>query len=74
MCCCNIRQADPPTRRIYRFGCLCLSSGLLLSVFAKDFGLRHPALYDSLRFLLLGAAICLLLWSIRRRKQCAPRP
>jgi hypothetical protein len=68
MCLLRRHPLDPKTRRIFVAGNLCLASGLLLTIFAEGFGHRHPVLYQDLRFLLLGAAICLLLWSVRRAR------
>ncbi len=68
------RQLDAKSRRIYAAGNLCLFSGLALTLFAGSFGHRHPAIYDGLRFALMGAAISLLLWSARRSGGCATRP
>jgi hypothetical protein len=46
---------------------------LTRTLFADSFGHRHPALYDGLRFLLLGCAVCLLYWFARRSCGCASR-
>jgi hypothetical protein len=54
-------------------GNLCLASGLMLTLFADGFGYRHPAIYDGLRFLLIGLAIGLIVWSVRRNRGCASR-
>lgn len=71
MCLLRRRQLDPISRRIHAAGCLCLSSGLMLTLFAGGFGHRHPVIYDGLRFLLMGLAFGLLLWSARRSGGCA---
>ena len=68
MCLLRRHPLDPKGRRIFAAGNFCLVSGLLLTLFAEDFGHRHPAIYRDLRFFLLGAAICLLLWSARRAR------
>jgi len=68
-----VRQLDPKSRRIFATGNLCLASGLILTVFGKGFGHQHPAIFDGLRFLLMGLAISLLFWSVRHRKGCIPR-
>jgi hypothetical protein len=75
MCLFHRRQLDPKTRRIFVAGNLCLTSGLMLTrtLFADSFGHHHPALYDGLRFLLLGCAVCLLYWFARRSGGCASR-
>lgn len=69
--CLSRRQLDPKSRRIFAAGNLCLSSGLMLSLFAQGIGHRYPAIYNGLRFVLLGCAIGLLYWSARRRGGCA---
>jgi hypothetical protein len=46
---------------------------LTRTLFAEGFGHRHPAIYDGLRFLLIGCAISLLFWSARRSGGCASR-
>lgn len=72
MCLLRRRQLDPKSRRFYAAGNLCLVCGLLPSVFsAHGFGHSHSALFDSLRFVLLGSAIGLLYWSTRRKGGCA---
>lgn len=72
--CLSRRQLDPKSRRIFAAGNLCLFSGLALTlIFEKGFGHRYPALFDALRFLLVGSAIALLYWSARRGAGCAPR-
>ena len=45
----------------------------VLTLFGKGFGHQHPAIFDGLRFLLMGLAISLLFWSVRHRKGCIPR-
>jgi len=73
--CLRRRQLDPQSRRIYAAGNVCLSSGLILTLFLEEgFGHRHPAVFDGLRFLLIGCAIVLLLRATRRSSGCAPRP
>ncbi len=67
------RQLDPKTRRLMAAGNLCLASGLMLTFFAGGFGHRYPAIYDGLRFLLMGLAIGLLFRSARRSGGCATR-
>ena len=71
MCLFSRRPLDPKSRRIFAAGNLCLSTGLMLTLFAKGFGLEHPAIYNGLRFLLISCAICLLFWSARRSGGCA---
>ena len=74
MCLLHRRTLDAKSRRILAAGNLCLFSGLALTRFAEGFGHRHPAVFDGLRFLLIGAAISLLYWSARRAGGCASRP
>lgn len=68
--CRNIRDFDPKTRRIWACGNLCLTTGLMLTLFASNFGHRHPGLYDALRGFLLGMAVVFLFWSTRRMRNC----
>jgi hypothetical protein len=48
-------------------------SGLTFAFFENSFGHRHPGLYNALRLLLMGCAVCLLYWSARRSGGCASR-
>ncbi len=64
--CLSHRQLDPKSRRIYAAGNLCLFTGIALTIFRGGFAHHHPALFDGLRFLLIGCAIGLLYWSARR--------
>ena len=66
-------QLDAKSRRIYAAGNLCLFSGLAITLFAGGFNHRYAAVSLGLRFLLMGAAICLLFWSARRAGGCAAR-
>jgi hypothetical protein len=69
------RRHDPKSRRLYIAGLFCLaSSPVPLLFYEHGFGHRHPAIVDGLRFLLLGCAFGLLLWSARRSAGCTPRP
>ena len=71
MCLFRRRQLDPKTRRIFA---ACILSSLILTTHVADgFGHRHPAIYDGLRFLLIGCAVCLLYWFARRSGGCASR-
>jgi len=74
MCLFRRHPLDPESRRILAAGNLCLLSGLMLTQFQSGFGHRHPALYLSLRFLLMGLAIGLLFRSARRAGKCTTRP
>jgi hypothetical protein len=69
MCLLRRHQADPRTRRIQSAGHLCFVAGLLLTLFAESFGMHHPAVYNSLRFLLMGLAVTLFLWAARRARR-----
>jgi hypothetical protein len=72
--CLNRRQLDSKSRRIFAAGNVCLYSGLMLTLFFEEgFGHRHPAVFDALRFMLIGCAIALLYWSARRSRGCAAR-
>jgi hypothetical protein len=51
------RNLPPKARRFLVIGNLCLSAGLLLSIFGKDLGLHHAIACDALRGFLLGLAI-----------------
>jgi hypothetical protein len=73
MCLFRHRQLDSKSRKILAAGNLCLASNLLLTHFEDGFANRHPALFDGLRFLLIGCAISLLFWSARRSRGCASR-
>jgi hypothetical protein len=73
MCLFRHRQLDSKSRKILAAGNLCLASSLLFTHFEGGFGHRHPALFDGLRFLLIGCAISLLFWSARRSRGCASR-
>jgi hypothetical protein len=72
--CLRRRQLDPKSRRIFAAGNVCFSSGLILTLFFEQgFSHRHPALFDGIRFLLVGCAISLVFWSACRRGGCASR-
>ncbi len=68
--CLSNRQLDPKSRRIYAAGNLCLFTAIALTIFRGGFANLHPALFDGLRFLMIGLAIGLLYWSARRRGGC----
>lgn len=72
MCLCrcrfNPRPLDKTTRCIWQTSQLCLSAGLLLQIFAKDYGHRHRTLYDGLRALLFGLAINCFFWTMRHAR------
>jgi hypothetical protein len=70
--CLHRRQLDPQSRRILQAGYLCLASSFVPVLFYEHgFGRHHSAIFDSLRFLLLGTAIVLFFWSARRSGRCA---
>lgn len=74
MCLLRRGQLNAKSRRIFAAGNLCLVCGLMLTLFfGGGFGARHRILFDSLRFLLMGMAIILMLWSGRRAGGCAYR-
>jgi hypothetical protein len=74
MCLLSRRQLDPKTRRIQSAGYLCLASSFVPTLFHEHgVGHSHSAVFDALRFLLLGLAIGLLYWSVRRSGGCASR-
>ncbi len=74
--CLRYQQLDSKSRRIYAAGFFFLLSGILSQAISEDsFVHRHFALFNGVRFLLLGCAIGLLLWFNRRRCHAAsPRP
>jgi hypothetical protein len=59
------RNLTPKARRFLAIGNFCLVTGLTLSIFNKDIGLHHTALYDALRGFLLGLAIVFNLNALR---------
>lgn len=65
---CKVRGWDKRTRAIYFAGNLFLMTGLLMTVFAAEWGAHHRVLYDSIRFAALLLAIWLLLWAARLRR------
>jgi hypothetical protein len=67
----TIRQLDFRSRLIFALGNVCLSSGLMISLLATEFALRHHAAFNFLRFSLLIAAICLNLIAFRNAKRCS---
>jgi hypothetical protein len=73
MCLLRRRQLDPKSRRLMAAGNLCLASGLMLTHFEEGLGHHHSAIFDGLRFLLIGLAIGLIVWSVRRNCGCASR-
>jgi drug/metabolite transporter (DMT)-like permease len=71
MCLFHRHQLDPKTRRIQAAGLCLFMSGLMLVFFEDSFGHRHPHIYNDLRLLLMGCAVCLIYWSARRSDGCA---
>jgi hypothetical protein len=75
MCLLHRRQLDSKSRRIFAAGNLCLTCGLMLTLFFENgLGHRHRIVFDGMRFLLVGLAIVLLFWSARRNSGCVSRP
>jgi hypothetical protein len=72
--CRNIRDYDPKTRRIWACGNLCLSTGLVLSLYATSFEHRHADAFAALRGFFMGMAIVFLFWSSRRMRSLNSRP
>ncbi len=68
--CLSRRNLSPKARRFLAIGNLCLFAGIMMSILAKDFGLHHEALYDSLRGLLLGLAIGFNYGALRLSRNC----
>jgi hypothetical protein len=66
MCLLRRDPQNPQSRRILAAGNMCLSSGLMLTIFGEGLRHRHPDIFDGLRFVLIGIAIGLLFWSARR--------
>lgn len=64
------RNLTPKARRFFVFGNLCLVAGLLMSVFGKDLGLHHAALYDATRGLLMGLSIGFNIGALRMTRNC----
>jgi hypothetical protein len=73
MCLFHRRQLDPKTRRSRAAGFCLFFSSLAFVLFEDGFGHRHPGLYNGMRLLLMGCAVCLLYWSARRSCGCASR-
>jgi hypothetical protein len=67
----TIRQLDRRSRLIFALANICLSSGLMLSLFATGFALRHHTAFNFLRFGLISAAIYLNLIAFRNAKRCS---
>ncbi|HEX4757189.1 MAG TPA: hypothetical protein VH308_04370 [Terracidiphilus sp.] len=58
-------QLSPKARRFFTIGNLCLFTGLTLSIFGKDLGLQHAAIYNGLRGFLVGLSIAFNLGAVR---------
>ena len=68
--CLAARNLTPKSRRFLAIGNLCLAAGLLMSVFDKDLGQHHAAIYDALRGLLIGLSIAFNLSALRMGANC----
>ena len=64
------RNLSPKARRVLAIGNLCLVGGLVLSIFDKDLGLHHTALYDAIRGFLFGLSITFNLCVMRFARNC----
>jgi len=64
------RTLTPKARRLFAIGNLCLATGLTLSIFDKDLGLHHAALYDAVRGFLLGLAIAFNFGALGFARNC----
>jgi hypothetical protein len=63
-----VRTWDGKTRRIYAAGNLCLLSAMLLTQLGGNWNEQHRDWFDFVRGLLLGLAIVMLAWVVRRKK------
>lgn len=63
---------SPKARRLFVLGNLCLVAGLTLSLFDKDMGSHHVAIYDALRGFFLGLAIALNFGALRLARKSYP--
>ncbi|MGC1462225.1 MAG: hypothetical protein WA802_08490 [Terracidiphilus sp.] len=64
------RSLTPKARRFLAIGNLCLVAGLTLSIFDKDLGLHHAAIYDAIRGFLLGLAIAFNFGALGFARSC----
>lgn len=64
------RPLTPKARRFLAIGNLCLVAGLTLSIFDKDLGLHHAALYDAGRGFLVGLAVVFNFGALRLARNC----
>jgi hypothetical protein len=64
------RNLTPKARRFLAIGNLCLFAGLMLSLFDKDFGQHHVAIYDGVRGLLIGLSIAFNICAMRIARNC----
>ena len=67
------RNLTPKARRFLAIGNFCLVAGLLMSIFDKNLGLNHPAIYDGLRGFLIGLAVTFNFGALRLARNCPPR-
>jgi len=69
------RSLTPKARRFLAIGNLCLCTGLVLSLFDKDLGQNHAAIYDGVRGFLIGLSIAFIFCAFRmstNRNQSQP--
>jgi len=64
------RNLSPKSRRFLAIGNLCLFFGLTLSLFDKDLGLHHPAIYNGVRGFLIGISIAFNIGAMRSARNC----
>jgi hypothetical protein len=64
------RNLTPKSRRFLAIGNLCLFFGLTLSLFDKDIGQHHVAIYNSLRGFLIGISIAFNIGAMRLARNC----
>jgi hypothetical protein len=64
------RNLTQKARCFLAIGNLCLFSGLMLSLFGKDIGQHHAAIYDAVRGFLIGLSIAFNLGALRMGANC----
>jgi hypothetical protein len=64
------RSLSPKARRFLALGNLCLVTGLMMSILAKDFATHHENLYDGLHGLLIGLALGFIIGAFRFARNC----
>jgi hypothetical protein len=68
--CLTRRNLTPKARRFLAAGNLCLFTSVVMPYLGKELGIHHPELFDGLRGLLLGLAICFNFWAFRLGRNC----